>query len=153
MYHSPHWFNPAQFWIDYPHLLISGWMKWYYLVQLGFWIQQIYVLNIEKRRKDHYAMFSHHIITCILIISSYCVNFTRIGNAVLCCMDLADILLPVSMKLSEQSLIDQARLFRFSPIVTNTCSAMSSSSSQKSSITSTFVLSVTLPLDCLLSVG
>lgn len=153
MYHSPHWFNPAQFWIDYPHLLISGWMKWYYLVQLGFWIQQIYVLNIEKRRKDHYAMFSHHIITVILIISSYCVNFTRIGNAVLCCMDLADILLPVSMKLSEQSLIYQARLFRLSPIVTNTCSAMFSSSSQKSSITSTFVLSVTLPLDCLLLVG
>ncbi|GAB5593868.1 Sphingosine N-acyltransferase lag1 [Umbelopsis nana] len=104
MYHSPHWFNPAQFWIGYPHILISGSMKWYYLVQLGFWIQQIYVLNIEKRRKDHYAMFSHHIITCILVISSYCINFTRIGNAVLCCMDLADILLPFAKILNYLNL-------------------------------------------------
>lgn len=96
MYNSPHWFNPAEYWIGYPHILISGWMKWYYLAQLGFWIQQYYVLHIEKRRKDHYAMLSHHVITFALLLSSYCVNFTRIGNAVLCCMDFADILLPVS---------------------------------------------------------
>ncbi|KAG2187211.1 hypothetical protein INT44_004883 [Umbelopsis vinacea] len=104
MYRSPHWFNPAQFWIDYPHILINGRMKWYYLVQLGFWIQQVYVLNIEKRRKDHYAMFTHHIITIILITSSYCVNFTRIGNAVLCCMDLADILLSLAKILNYLNL-------------------------------------------------
>jgi acyl-CoA-dependent ceramide synthase len=102
MYHSPYWFNPAQFWIGYPHILISGRMKWYYLVQLGFYIHQVYVLHIEKRRKDHYAMLSHHIITCALIISSYCVNFTRIGNAVLCCMDLADILLSESKNIKNK---------------------------------------------------
>lgn len=104
MYNSPHWFNPAEYWIGYPHILISGWMKWYYLAQLGFWIQQYYVLHIEKRRKDHYAMLSHHVITFALLLSSYCVNFTRIGNAVLCCMDFADILLPLAKILNYLNL-------------------------------------------------
>lgn len=96
MYHSPHWFNTSQYWIDYPHVLISRDMKNYYLMQLAFWIQQIYGLHIEKRRKDHVAMLSHHIITILLVGSSYISNLTRVGNAVLCCMDLCDIFLSVS---------------------------------------------------------
>ncbi|KAI7899870.1 TLC domain-containing protein [Cokeromyces recurvatus] len=80
MYHSPHWFNTSQYWIDYPHILISKKMK------------------IEKR-KDHLAMMVHHFITIALIVSSYYTNFTRIGNAVLCCMDFADIFLPLAKAL------------------------------------------------------
>lgn len=38
-------------------------------------------------------MFSHHIITILLIVGSYCTHFTRVGNAVLCLMDPSDILL------------------------------------------------------------
>lgn len=40
-------------------------------------------------------MFTHHIITTILMSLSYILNFTRIGNAILCTMDVVDILLPV----------------------------------------------------------
>ncbi|CAO0793854.1 unnamed protein product [Mucor circinelloides] len=96
MYNSPHWFNTSQYWIDYPHILISKQMKCYYLMQLAFWVQQVYTIHIEKRRKDHFAMVTHHIITILLIVSSYYTNFTRIGNAVLCCMDLADIFLALA---------------------------------------------------------
>lgn len=96
MYHSPHWFNTSQYWINYPHALISGNMKRYYLMQLAFWFQQLYSLHTEKRRKDHLAMLSHHIITITLVGSSYYCNATRVGNAVLCCMDLSDIFLSVS---------------------------------------------------------
>ncbi|KAI9481519.1 MAG: TLC domain-containing protein [Benjaminiella poitrasii] len=96
MYHSPHWFNTSQYWIDYPHILISKSMKAYYLMQLAFWIQQVYTIHIEKRRKDHLAMVTHHLITIALIVSSYYTNFTRIGNAVLCCMDFADIFLALA---------------------------------------------------------
>lgn len=103
MYNSPHWFNTSQYWIDYPHILISKNMKCYYLMQLAFWVQQVYTIHIEKRRKDHFAMVTHHIITILLIVSSYYTNFTRIGNAVLCCMDLADIFLAVSVLLFERA--------------------------------------------------
>ncbi|KAI8384935.1 longevity assurance proteins LAG1/LAC1 [Radiomyces spectabilis] len=96
MYNSPYWFNTKYYWIDYPHIPITGAMKSYYLMQLGFYFQQIYVLHVEKRRKDHFPMLLHHIITIALIGSSYCGNFTRVGNAVLCTMDVADILLSLA---------------------------------------------------------
>ncbi|CAO3637113.1 unnamed protein product [Mucor hiemalis] len=96
MYNSPHWFNTSQYWIDYPHILISANMKSYYLMQLAFWFQQIYSLHTEKRRNDHIAMLSHHIITILLVGSSYISNLTRVGNAVLCCMDLCDIFLSLA---------------------------------------------------------
>lgn len=60
------------------------------------WIQQIITINLEARRKDYWQMFTHHIITTILMSLSYILNFTRIGSAILCTMDVVDILLPVS---------------------------------------------------------
>ncbi|KAI7867981.1 TRAM/LAG1/CLN8 homology domain-containing protein [Spinellus fusiger] len=96
MYHSEYWMNTSHFWINYPHIHISSLTKYYYLMQTAFWFQQVYVLHVEKRRKDHYAMLAHHIITITLLVSSYYTHFTRIGNSVLCCMDLADVFLSLA---------------------------------------------------------
>ncbi|KAJ2083619.1 Sphingosine N-acyltransferase lag1 [Coemansia sp. RSA 988] len=95
MYNGPHWMNSRSFWEGYPegHRQMSALMKAYYLVQMGFWFQQIFVLLIEERRKDFVAMFAHHIITCNLLVWSLYVGFTRVGNAILCCMDSSDIFL------------------------------------------------------------
>jgi len=75
---------------------MSGTFKWYYLVQLAFWIQQILVIHIEARRKDHAQMLAHHIITCTLISITYVYRYTRAANVVLCLMDVVDLLLPAS---------------------------------------------------------
>ncbi|CAB4384562.1 longevity assurance proteins LAG1/LAC1 [Rhizophagus irregularis] len=96
---SPYWFDTAYFWKGYPHVEMPGLLKWYYLVQLAFWFQQVFVINIEKRRKDYVEMLAHHAITILLICSSYSMNWTRIGNAILCVMDFADILLPFAKML------------------------------------------------------
>jgi acyl-CoA-dependent ceramide synthase len=93
---SPYWFDTTYFWKGYPHVEMPGLLKWYYLVQLAFWFQQVFVINIEKRRKDYVEMLAHHAITISLICGSYSMNWTRIGNGILCIMDFADILLPVS---------------------------------------------------------
>lgn len=61
------------------------------------YLQQILVINLEARRKDYYQMFAHHIITSMLMMSSYVLNWTRIGNTILCTMDLVDITLPVRL--------------------------------------------------------
>ncbi|KAJ2160785.1 Sphingosine N-acyltransferase lag1 [Coemansia sp. RSA 552] len=92
---GPHWMNTAGFWEGYPeeHRTMTATMKAYYLVQLGFWIQQIFVLLVEERRKDFGVMLVHHIVTCTLMGSSLYMNFTRVGNAILCCMDASDIFL------------------------------------------------------------
>ncbi|KAJ2742438.1 Sphingosine N-acyltransferase lag1 [Coemansia sp. BCRC 34301] len=95
MYHGPHWMDTRHFWINYPegHKQMSALMKSYYLIQMGFWFQQIFVLLIEERRKDFVVMFVHHIVTCNLMGWSLFTNYTRVGNAVLCCMDSSDIFL------------------------------------------------------------
>ena len=75
---------------------MTGPFKWYYLVQFAFWLQQILVVNIEERRKDYLQMFTHHVITCALIFTSYGYHQTKVGNLILCLMDVVDIVLPVS---------------------------------------------------------
>ena len=92
-----------EMWAGWPFRESSAEFKWYYLVQMAFWLQQIFVLHIEQRRKDHYQMFTHHIITCCLIASSYVSDLTRVGNVILCLMDFVDILLPVRRSSSPPS--------------------------------------------------
>lgn len=78
-------------------------MKTYMLAQWGFWVQQVVVINIEERRKDHWQMLTHHFITLGLIYASYCYRHTRVGNVILVIMDIADIFLPVSFAPELQS--------------------------------------------------
>ncbi|KAI5791813.1 TLC domain-containing protein [Geopyxis carbonaria] len=96
IYHSPFWMNVEELWTEWPVRELGGPFKWYYLVQFAFWLQQIFVLNIEERRKDHNQMLAHHIITCSLMAASYAYHMTRIGTVILCLMDFVDILLPVA---------------------------------------------------------
>ncbi|KAI4235716.1 MAG: hypothetical protein L6R40_006405 [Gallowayella cf. fulva] len=91
MYHSEHWLNLRQLWTNWPDREMGGLFKWYYLVQFAFWVQQIVVVHIEERRKDHWQMFAHHVITCILMFTSYGYHQTKVGNTILCLMDAVDI--------------------------------------------------------------
>lgn len=75
---------------------MSGSLKWYYLVQLSFWLQQLLAINLEKPRKDYRQMLTHHMITCSLMYVTYAYHWTKIGNVILCIMDVVDFLLPVS---------------------------------------------------------
>ena len=96
MYNSSYWMSLRALWQDWPTREMSGLAKWYYLVQFAFWLQQIVVVNIEKRRKDHVQMFTHHIITCTLIFLSYGYHQSKVGNLILCLMDVVDLLFPLA---------------------------------------------------------
>jgi acyl-CoA-dependent ceramide synthase len=88
--------DPTYLWRDYPHIPLSGPVKCYYLIQAAFYLHQMLILNAEARRKDHFQMMTHHVITIALIGASYYTNFTRVGCLVLVLMDWCDIWLPVS---------------------------------------------------------
>lgn len=85
-----------ELWTDWPNREMGGLLKLYMLAQWAFWLQQIVVINIEDRRKDHWQMFSHHLITTALISSCYCYHYTRVGLFILVIMDVVDLFLPVS---------------------------------------------------------
>lgn len=84
-------------WTGYPLLRLDASMKLYYLSQLAFWVQQILVIHIEEKRKDHYQMLTHHVVTIALLSTSYGYRQCRVGNAVLICMDIVDLIFPVSV--------------------------------------------------------
>lgn len=93
---SKYWMDFREIWTDWPSREIPGYFKLYCLLQLSFWLQQIFVINIEERRKDHYQMFTHHIVTSTLLGGAYVYSFYNVANVVLCIMDIVDFLLPVS---------------------------------------------------------
>ncbi|KAI9924007.1 sphingosine N-acyltransferase lag1 [Aspergillus wentii] len=93
---SNYWLDFRAIWAEWPARGVSGTLKWYLLVQLSFWVQQIFVINIEERRKDHYQMFTHHIITSTLLGSAYIYGFYNVSNVVLCLMDIVDFMLPTA---------------------------------------------------------
>lgn len=86
-------------WIGWPHYKMHVGLKAYYLVQLACWISQIYVLNVEERRKDHVQMFTHHIVTCFLVTGSYYYYYTRVGHVILILMDVVDAMLSTAKML------------------------------------------------------
>ncbi|OXG32937.1 acyl-CoA-dependent ceramide synthase [Cryptococcus neoformans Ze90-1] len=88
--------SPEQLWGTYPAVPLPALTKFYYLSQLGWWFHQLLVINCEKRRKDHWQMFGHHILTITLVVGSYVMNFTSVGVVIHCLMDFCDILLPLA---------------------------------------------------------
>jgi len=86
-----------ELWTDWPNREMGGLAKWYILVQYAYWIQQIMVINIEPRRKDYWQMLTHHIVTTILIFTSYGYHQTKVANLILCIMDPGDVFLGVSV--------------------------------------------------------
>lgn len=110
-YQSPYYYDVNNIFRGWPHDRMSGLFKKYYLISIASWLQQLVVLHIELRRKDHYQMLSHHFITLALVIGSYYYYFSRIGNLILIIMDCVDIFLST------------AKILKYSSY-TNACDAM-----------------------------
>lgn len=99
MYHSDLWFfKTTPMYSTYPDLNNHFHFKIFYLVQAAFWAQQacVLVLQLEKPRKDYKELVFHHIVTLLLIWSSYVFHFTKIGLEVYITMDVSDFLLCLS---------------------------------------------------------
>ncbi|MCJ1354040.1 MAG: sphingosine N-acyltransferase lag1 [Icmadophila ericetorum] len=96
---SSYWLNFRELWVEWPGRYINGQLKWYYLVQLAFWLQQLVSINLEARRKDYTQMLSHHVVTCVLLYATYVYRWTKTGNVVMCIMDVVDFLLPLAKML------------------------------------------------------
>jgi hypothetical protein len=66
-------------------------VAFYYHVQLGCYIHQL--MWTEVTRSDALEMIVHHLVTIMLLLFSWCTNFTRIGSSILLVHDIADIFL------------------------------------------------------------
>ncbi|ETW83829.1 hypothetical protein HETIRDRAFT_312589 [Heterobasidion irregulare TC 32-1] len=80
-------------WSNYPHIPLPSVVKGYYLMQIAFYVHAVLIINAEARRRDHWQMMTHHVITIALVIISYSYNFTRVGCLIMVIMDWCDITL------------------------------------------------------------
>ncbi|KAJ7507744.1 TLC domain-containing protein [Mycena galericulata] len=96
-YYLPtHIFEPTSLWLNYPHIPIAAPVKIYYITQTAFYLHQVFVLNAEAPRKDHWQMMAHHVISVFLMGASYFFNFTRVGCLIMVLMDCCDIFIPIA---------------------------------------------------------
>ncbi|GMC20299.1 unnamed protein product [Saccharomyces cerevisiae] len=88
--------------ITYPDITNPFLFKIFYLGQAAFWAQQacVLVLQLEKPRKDYKELVFHHIVTLLLIWSSYVFHFTKMGLAIYITMDVSDFFLSLSKTLN-----------------------------------------------------
>ncbi|KAI1763093.1 longevity assurance proteins LAG1/LAC1 [Hypoxylon sp. FL1150] len=103
MRRTPVWyFNTRGMYEGFPHTTQDAGLKFYYLFQAAFWVQQaiVMVLGVEKRRKDFKELVGHHVVTVTLIGLSYRFHFTYIGIAVYITHDISDFFLAVSKSLN-----------------------------------------------------
>lgn len=99
MYDSDLWFfETAPMYKTYPDFTNSFKYKLFYLGQASFWAQQaaVLVLQLEKPRKDYRELVFHHIVTLLLIWSSYVFHFTKMGLFIYVTMDISDFWLALS---------------------------------------------------------
>ncbi|TIA68397.1 hypothetical protein E3P91_04089 [Wallemia ichthyophaga] len=99
MYQEPTWwYRTEHFWLEYPHWDMKYHIKLYYLLQTSYWLQQmlVLILRLEKPRKDFNELVMHHIVTLWLILWSYLINLSMIGNAIFVTMDVSDIFLALA---------------------------------------------------------
>ncbi|OAA78920.1 TRAM1-like protein & fumonisin [Akanthomyces lecanii RCEF 1005] len=95
-YNSSYFLNMEELWTNWPQREVGGLMKFYTLAQLAFWMQQVLVIHLEQRRKDHWQMLGHHVVTIALIVAEYAYHQTRVGNLIMVLMDVIDLFLPLA---------------------------------------------------------
>ncbi|MED6180324.1 Ceramide synthase loh2 [Stylosanthes scabra] len=105
IYQEP-WFTDSKlYFIDWPNHELKSPVRFYYLMQCGFYIYSIAaILTWETRRKDFAVMFSHHVITVMLIAGSYVTSFFRVGSIILAIHDASDVFMEAAkvFKYSER---------------------------------------------------
>ncbi|XXH01574.1 hypothetical protein Hte_007934 [Hypoxylon texense] len=103
MKQTPVWyFDTRGMYEGFPHRTQGASLKFYYLFQAAFWVQQsiVMLLGVEQRRKDFKELVGHHCVTITLIALSYRFHFTYIGIAVYITHDISDFFLAVSKSLN-----------------------------------------------------
>lgn len=86
----------SELWTNWPDRELTGLVKTYILVQWSFWVQQVLVIHLEDRRKDHWQMLTHHFVTISLVAASYYSHMTRVGHVILVLMDTVDLFFPLA---------------------------------------------------------
>ncbi|XP_077391196.1 ceramide synthase 2-like isoform X2 [Festucalex cinctus] len=90
---SPWFWDQRECWQGFPKQVVTNAHRWYYILELGFYLSLLLCVSVDVKRKDFKEQVIHHIATLFLIGFSYCSNYVRIGTFVMLVHDSSDFLL------------------------------------------------------------
>eukprot|EP00345_Euplotes_harpa_P018660 CAMPEP_0168340848 /NCGR_PEP_ID=MMETSP0213-20121227/14311_1 /TAXON_ID=151035 /ORGANISM="Euplotes harpa, Strain FSP1.4" /LENGTH=262 /DNA_ID=CAMNT_0008347169 /DNA_START=121 /DNA_END=909 /DNA_ORIENTATION=- len=76
---------------DWPYTVMPKYLKFYYIASLSYYLEDLIFHLFQSPNSDYFEMILHHVVTAMLIFSSYFNGFWNIGMFVLMQMDVADI--------------------------------------------------------------
>lgn len=100
MWDKPWLWDLKQCWYGYPHQSVTNDIWWYYMISMAFYWSLTASQFVDVKRKDFWQMFTHHMITILLMALSWVCNLHRVGSLVLLVHDCADIFLEVFLSAS-----------------------------------------------------
>lgn len=83
--------DPAKQFTSWPYDLITPMILFYYHIELGCYFHQL--LWTDSNHSDALEMMVHHIVTILLIVTSFLTNFYRVGSCILIIHDVSDVFL------------------------------------------------------------
>ena len=81
-------------------------LKWYYFIEMSFYIALLGTTFVDNKRKDFYQMIVHHIATLILLFGSYIQSCYRFGAVIMFIHDVSDVWLE-SAKLANYAKLQE----------------------------------------------
>ena len=83
----------------YPQKFVPYHLKQYYLFIFSLWTHMIFVLHLEKRRKDHNMMLVHHFVALSMVVTSWFAHGSLLGILIETIFDSMDIVLCLAKSL------------------------------------------------------
>lgn len=84
------WDGKAQLATDVLPFTVPAEIKFYYLVELGWYTSALFKVLVSRKKKDFYEMLAHHIVTLLLLLLSLYAGNIRAGIVVLMLHNLFD---------------------------------------------------------------
>ena len=76
---------------NWPYTQMPPYMKFHYMLSLSYYVEDGLMLCFQMPNFDFWEMIMHHVVTGLLIFSSYMSGFWIFGILILVQMDIADI--------------------------------------------------------------
>lgn len=92
-FHSPWMFGNGELmktFSDWPFTMMPPHLKFYYILSVSYYVEDMLVIMVLDPNSDFWEMILHHLISIMLIFSSYINGFWNVGIHVLIQMDISD---------------------------------------------------------------
>jgi len=89
LYQEEWGFDHTSYFDDWPRPVPSQ-IRSFYMMQMGHYFYSTLVIRTEPKLSDMWQMIFHHVVSVVLLTSSYCVSYHRIGITLTVLTDISD---------------------------------------------------------------